>query len=337
MAGAIRIHYYVHGRGRGHATRAQAVIARLREAGCRVSVFAGRDAEAVLRAPGVADEVHAVRSLLPGDGVRAAGLVPRRVAQAVAALRRAPADVVVSDGDLPGLLAAQLCRVPAVAVGHGLVFSHCQRPAELPRQAWQREARKARLSSLGSSRQVAVNFVPLQARGATTVVARPLLRPGLGPRDQDAAREGEVLCYFRDDNGAEAVRALLAAGARVQLFGRRDPGIAGARFVPLDPERFAEALPRARAVVSSAGSQLIAECVALGVPQFALYRADDDEQALNVAMLRHAGVGDGCDFGSLTAEQIERFLRHPPAPRQRADWPAPEVASAVWEQVRQLT
>ncbi|MCA9706868.1 MAG: hypothetical protein KDK70_13530 [Myxococcales bacterium] len=75
-----RIHYYVHGRGRGHATRSRAVIDRLRAAGHEVVTFAGADALPLLRDHG---PTRPVRSLLPQDG---RGL-PRRLGARVEELR----------------------------------------------------------------------------------------------------------------------------------------------------------------------------------------------------------------------------------------------------------
>jgi hypothetical protein len=321
------LHYYVHGRGRGHATRAQAVVHALREAGFEVALFAGEDAYAALQGE---PNLRAVRSLLPGEGPnKLARLVASRAADARRLIRAELPVAVVSDGDWPGILGATLGRRPSVAVGHGLVFSHCERPSAMPLGPWRREGRKARASSMGSTRQVAVNFAPLRAKRASTLLARPSLRGGL-TRAPEAGEE--VVCYFRDDNGLGVLRALRELGASVRVFGGRDPDLAGVSHEPLDPARFSAALGEARAVVSSAGSQLISECAALGVPQFALYDASDDEQLLNVAMLTQANLGGGCALQEFAPSRLEDFFKTPHKPAQ--PWDAPEVAQAVLAQLR---
>ena len=78
---------------------------------------------------------------------------------------------------------------------------------------------------------------------------------------------------------------------------------AGIRHEPLSRERFSYVQRIARAVVASAGSQLISECVAHGTPLLALHAPEDDEQALNVAMLRQAGIGDGFPITELDQER----------------------------------
>lgn len=329
------VHYYVHGRGRGHATRSRAVISRLREAGLDVVAFAGEDAEPLLR-----DLVatHPVRSLLPTAGRQAPMLVAARVRAAVTALRRERADLVISDGDLPGTLAARVAGRPSIAVGHGLVFLCCARPPGAPAGPWRREALKAAVSTLGAERRIAVGFVPLPVRRGR--LARPSLEPSLAAATQRTT-DGPLLCYFRDGAPTALLERLAALQRPVILFATHDPGVPGIHHEPPSRARFVEALTSARAVVATAGSQLIGECVALGVPLLALHAEGDDEQQLNVAMLRDAGLGDGGPLPALDPSHLHAFLarlhallaRPPAAPPA---WAAPDVATAVLEEAEAL-
>ncbi len=321
-----RIHYYVHGRGRGHATRSRAVITRLLTAGHEVTAFAGRDAEPLLR-----DHVptRPVDSLLPDTGRRTLPLVISRVRAALHALRHERADLVVSDGDLPGMLAARAGRRPAIAVGHGLVFYCCARPSGLPAGRWRREALKAGASTLGAHRRVAVNFVPLPVRRGR--LARPALETSPATsRTSDAP----LLCYFRDGAPRSLLERLGALDLPVILFAPRDPAVPGIHHEPPSRDRFLSAQRRAAAVLATAGSQLMSECVAQGTPLFAVHAPGDDEQALNVAMLRDAGLGDGCPLPSLDDTYLREFLARPPS--QPLRWDAPDVATVVLEEVDDL-
>ena len=317
------IHLYVHGRGRGHTTRCLAIARALTAAGRPFRAFVGRDGVPMFSAAFPCTEVA---SLPPTPGRAALGLATR-VRDAVAEARRDGAQVVVSDGDLPGVLAANLLRRPAIAIGHGLVFSECRRPASLPAAPWLREAAKAAASSVGAGRCIAVNFVPLQPRTRRVVVARPSLDPALH-REPDPSG---VLCYFRD--GAPSVlRKLVSLGERPTVFATEDPGVDGVDFEPQSRARFIDALAKARVVVASAGSQLISECVGLGVPILALHHRDDDEQRLNAAMVRESGLGDGCSFDALSTRRLERFVRTPPTPPTRSHR-APDVAEAAMDAI----
>ncbi|MCA9711403.1 MAG: hypothetical protein KDK70_36530, partial [Myxococcales bacterium] len=232
-------------------------------------------------------------------------------------------------GDLPGVLAARALRRPAIAVGHGLVFYCCARPPELPADRWRREALKAGISTLGAHRRVAVSFVPLPLRRGR--LARPTLEHAAAtPRTPD----GPLLCYFRDGAPRELLVRLAALDAPVILFSTRDPGIPGIEHHAPSRARFLEVQRSARAVVATAGSQLMSECVATGTPLLALHAPDDDEQALNVALLRRAGLGDGCPLPELDDARLRRFLARPAAPPLA--WDAPDVAAVVLEEVHAL-
>jgi uncharacterized protein (TIGR00661 family) len=321
------IHLYVHGRGRGHATRALAVARALIEAGYDVHAFAGGDAYPMLRDAIACDEVE---SLPRRPSIRPRALLARRTGKAVAAIHRQHARLVIADGDLPAVLAARLTRRPIIAVGHGLTFSRCKRPSWLPKAPWWREALKAAASSPGASHYVAVNFVPLQPRGAKTTMARPAIDPSLR-RDPKATA---TLCYFRD-GAPEVLRLLAELGREPIVFAAHDPRIDGVTWHPPDRDAFIEALSHARVVVGSAGSQLLSECAGLGIPVFALHGRHDDEQWLNAIMVREAGLGDGCAFEALTLERLLRFVEHPPTPQQ-PQFPAPDVTHAVAEAVARL-
>ncbi len=321
-----RLHYYVHGRGRGHATRSRAVIERLRQAGHEVVAFAGRDAYALLREHA---QTRAVDSLMPGEGARASWRLLERVRQGHAALRDDRAALVISDGDLPGLLAARAGRRPSIAVGHGLVFYCCACPRGLPRGSWRREALKAGVSSLTAHRQIAVNFVPLAVRRG--VLARPSVE--LLPATERTP-DGPVVCYFRDGAPRSLLLLLADLQAPVIVFGATRPDVPGLGHEAPSRPRFVEALRSARAVIATAGSQLISECVALATPLLAVHDPHDDEQRLNAARLRHAGLGDGCPMPSLDRERLRAFLAR--RATRSSTWDAPDVATAVERSVREL-
>ncbi len=110
-----KIGYYVHGRGRGHASRALAIARTLREGGHELRIYGGGQAAELL---GGLPEHRPVRPIDRGLG----GVleVPRRVAKDLVEQARFRPDAIVSDGDVPSLLAARALGIPAVALGHDL-------------------------------------------------------------------------------------------------------------------------------------------------------------------------------------------------------------------------
>ncbi len=328
MAHTLDIHLYVHGRGRGHASRALHLVAGLEARGHRVQAFAGCDAVAVLR-----DHVPttAIQSLPPSASAQALARCCSRVRESVGRIVQDRPDVVVSDGDLPSLCAARLTGVPSVAVGHGLVFLVCARPSGLPRLPWWREAMKAGVASFGADRRVAVNFLQL-----------PLLDPGAvlaAPRSVDAPaalrREGGVVAYFRDGLDARLLGAIREVAPTAQVFAPRGPK----EVRRPDRDAFAQAFGQARAVIATAGSQLIGECVGSRTPLFAVYRRGDDEQRLNAEMLARTRLGRAARIDTVDATMLRAFLEsveRPRGPLPRIAVPMLDASIAVIDACEQL-
>ncbi len=283
-------------------------------------------------------ECERVRAVLPGlSPIDLVPLVWQRVRTAYRALQSEHAQVLISDGDAPSCLAARLARVPDIAVGHGLVFSHCRRPRGLPAWPWRREAAKSLVASFGSRFQVAVSLVALEPRRRTAIVAAPPLPGDLGSR---TGENDGVLCYFRGSDGDQVLQWLVQMGERPIVFAPHAPAVAGIDWRPLDRLSFMTALRRARYVVSSAGSNLIAECGALGVPQLALYPRDHDEQRLNIAMLKDFHVS-GAQLEGVQRHVVETFVRSLPSASARSHGPLPwaglpDVGDVVVDCVKQL-
>lgn len=297
------IHYYVHGRGRGHGTRTLQVVQTLEKAGFAVRIFAGEDPLAMIR------EVHPVEaaaSLLPGRPFQWPLLLRNRIRAARAAIREERPLSLISDGDLPSLLAARIENIPSLAVGHAEVFGQTKRPKSAPRIPWFKEKLVAKISAFSAQHHVAVGFVHTEPLNRRTHMAGPAVVPILrkSPSTMDA------VCYFRDDNGDQVVDTLLDLGLRVTLFTKTGTPYGNAAVRPLNRKEFLSALAQTRMVVASAGSQLISECTVSGLPLFALYRQNDNEQRLNVALLKTAGLGDGMCFENFTPARLRAFVEN---------------------------
>jgi hypothetical protein len=302
------------------------VIPALRDEGLRVRVFAGADAWPWLASLG---GVEPIDSLPPCTSARGLVLLARRIRAAVRALVHDEAALVISDGDVPGLWAAALAGRPRIAIGHGLLFDRFHRPRGVSPGPWRRERAKAWLSAAAATRCIAVSFCPLDRRDPSAVLAR-----SYDARPQAGRATGPVLCYFRDGVDPR-VLATIVRNAPLELFAPADPRIAGVRWHPLDPQRFADAMLGARCVVGSAGSQLIGECLALGLPLFGIHGDRDDEQRINVELLRRAGAGQGTPSGTVDHDELARFVVRPPSVRPPR-WTAPDVVAATLAATREL-
>jgi len=316
----MKLVYYVHGRGRGHAVRTLPIVEALQARGHQVRILGGGDAAPLL------GSIPGFRPVLVDR------LGPRffvRVAQDLVSLSRDRPDVLVSDGDAPSLVTARLLRIPTVAVGHGLVFSRCLLPEGLPARALSRERRRGMFAARLGVYAVAAHFLPIEPADPRTRVARPIRRESLFP---GALSDGHVACYFRDANGQAAVEFALQAGVPVRCFSEPRLQIPGADCFGFDVDRFTESLRSCAAIIGSSGSNLCAEAVMLGKPILALHRRGDSEQQLNGLLLARAGIGMTAEFETLRAETVREFLRRAGAGSfRRADLTAalPDTVTAM--------
>ncbi|KYF70581.1 glycosyltransferase family protein [Sorangium cellulosum] len=296
-----RIGYYVHGRGRGHASRALAITGALRERGHELRIYAGGQAAELL---GALPEHRPVRPIYPGVG----GVIelPRRVAKELVEQAGFRPDAIVSDGDLPSLLAARALGIRAVAIGHDLVFSRCRLPEGLPRLRVL-ACRRTTWASTRARHAVAVHFLPVEPEAPGTVVARPERRlPAAG-----AARDvepGAVVCYFSEYDARGALERIARAGRRVVAFGAPGVDVPGVTARPFDPDAFLAHLEAASAVVTTAGSNVLAECVLAGKPVLALHDERHHEQTLNALLAERAGVAVASPLLSLSPGVVARFF-----------------------------
>lgn len=296
----MQIAYFVHGRGRGHASRTLSIVESLLADGHEVLTFGGGDADDLLSG---LDGYESVVPIQPG--LRSTLAVPRRLSGDWQRLRSLAPDLVVSDGDGPSLVAARSLGLRTISIGHDLVFTRCRLPRGLPRWALNLERRSAFFATRMAKYGVAVHFLPIEPTEPNTVCARPSLRSVI---EGEITNGGHVVCYFRDRNGHDAVRSIVDSGAPAAVYGDPELEVDGAETHAFEPEKFAQALCSCLAVACSAGSNLLAEAVLLKKPVLALYKKRDSEQCLNALMVERAKVGVGCAFEDLEEKTVGRFI-----------------------------
>jgi uncharacterized protein (TIGR00661 family) len=153
------------------------------------------------------------------------------------------------------------------------------------------------------------SFYPVRARRPDVKVVGPLLRQAV--RDQVPRRGDHLLAYFNQGN--EQLRppilsALAQAGPPVHVYGSDRRGQEGSlTFLPLSNLPFLEDLASCRAVISTAGNQLIGEALYLGKPVCVLPECCA-EQRLNAAAVERLGIGMRVSARRFTAERLRTFL-----------------------------
>lgn len=133
------------------------------------------------------------------------------------------------------------------------------------------------------------------------------LRPEIveaNPHDGDY-----LLVYLRRKMAGNVLEALrqLKLPARVYGLGRQESSD-GLEFRAIDELQFVEDLAGCRAVVCSAGNQLVGEAQYLGKPVLALPETNNFEQAINAHFLRAGGGGDWVAPARLSVSFLKAFL-----------------------------
>lgn len=151
--------------------------------------------------------------------------------------------LVISDGDLPGMMRAKIGKIPSISISHGTTFTISKADWKDNdrdwRGAWSRQGYLNKATGYFSDWLIGTNFIPLEVTSENAVIARPPIRKEVvdagkirrlrQQRYLDAKNSGEemvwsmkknklVICYFRDKNGVHVVEILKELGFDVVVF-----------------------------------------------------------------------------------------------------------------------
>ncbi len=328
----MRIAYGVHGYGRGHATRALAAREALGQRH-EVHLFAGGDAYDLLAAQGPVTRVPCL-GLAYKDGRRSTRLtfennLPalldlwRRgpgVDRVLASMRDFAPDVVICDAEPWTNAAGQKLGVPRIGFDHFGVLVHCR--VALPWLDWI-ESMADRLAyrwlMRWPERVLVSSFFGAQPRRQGVKVVGPLL----GEQVQKfAPSEGKhLLVYFNQGSSQLSDRMLDALGSldgEVRLYGLGRVGEQGRlTFRAPSREGFLADLASCRAVLSTAGNQLMGEAMAYAKPVLVVAEATV-EQRLNAREIVRMGIGESLRPAQFDRTAILDFLSRTDAYAARA-------------------
>ncbi len=321
----MRIVYGVHGYGRGHASRTLAVLPHL-FARHQVLVLAGGDAYqamapeySVVRVPTLAfaygrgktgrrSNWHTFRHNLPAFlDLLCGGPTFQFVSEIV---REFAPDLVISDAEAWSSHVATAHRIPRISFDHIGIMAYC-RPqlAGLDRLSSWFDTACYRLLMGRPDRVIVSSFFDAPPLDPSVSVVGTL------PRDAVRAMqpsEGEhLLLYFNrgQDQFQNAVLAVLhELDCPVRIYGTPRRGRErNLTFLPPSNIPFLEDLASCRAVISTAGNQLVGEALFLGKPVL-VFPESCAEQRMNALAVERLGIGMKASFRRFTAPTIRRFL-----------------------------
>ena len=345
------VEYYIHGHGRGHASRGKTVVEALERIGYKVCVFVDEHVEGLVKSVGT--ETVSVKSLPIANSVNTVWetlkvFLFRYLTDADCSIcdrtKHSP-DLVISDGDFPGVWRASRAGIPAVALGHGYLFSTTEKPEHVSDYAWgHQKVLNGRTTGLAQC-TVDVSFVPLTPLDANrTVVAKPRLRDAILRTKRVPPTKKMVVVYFRDHGSGQRIfEELNASGYEVRAFGPEKLDTPYVHVRAFDEQDFITSMSEASAVIATSGDNLIAECMWLGIPLMAVYDAADSEQMLNAEMFERTGLGVASSFQSFTPQRLQHFLSQLPVFEAKAQegmlrtWEAPDTIDAALQCIQKVS
>ena len=329
----MRIVYGVHGYSRGHASRAGTVLSELVKQH-EVMIFAGRDAEKILSetyeinsVPVLAYEytdrgkisaLKTVRHNLPilTDLVRH-GKHFKRVKEM---MRSFDPDLVISDAEPFTNHVSRSLHIPLVSFDHFGIMVHCRPPLRWQDRLRSTLDRFAYRTLLGrSDKQLISSFYDAPTRTQNVQLIGPLLRDEVfevNPTDGN-----HLLVYF--NNGSYQVTPDVAETLRsldmpMRVYGTGFTGRDGPiDFRPTSNLAFLQDLASARAVISTAGNQLVGEAAYYGKAMLVLPE-DTVEQRMNATAVERLGIGQQISWTEFKPDTVRRFLERVPEFTARA-------------------
>lgn len=323
MKTRLRIAYGVMGYGRGHAMRTSAVLpALMREHD--ITVFAGDDAYDAL-----APLFPTVR--IPTLGYRyddaGAHSLTRTVSQNFSLMRellfggpgmdalerefRARGiQAVISDSEAYTHRMALRLRLPRISFDHVGIIAYCKPhfPAHLLAHGLRDAAGYRMLMGL-PERILISSFYRAEPGSDRVRIVGPMLRDEV--RAAQPTTGEYVLAYF--NKGEHQYRPALDRALRgldcpVIVYGTPYEGVRdNLEFRAPSRDGFIRDLAGCRAVVATAGNQLIGEAMHLGKPLLALPE-DAFEQQLNAHLIERMGIGARHSLRGVRSGDIEEFL-----------------------------
>ncbi len=324
----MRIVYGVHGYGQGHATRALTVLPDLTRRH-QVLILAGGDAYEALRRDYPVVRVPTLTYAYSKQTGRCStwqtgkrnlpmvldwtvhGPTFRRIADLI---KKHEAQCAISDAELWTHRVAARLGLPRIGFDHFGVLTYC-RPAmsRFDRLLSLRDVLVYRLLMGKAHRIIVSSFYNAPSAYEGVRVVGPLLRSEL--LDFEARRGDHLLAYF--NNGAtlfsDAIeQALRALDCPVIIYGTSRRGRQGRlEFRPRGNRDFIEALASCRAVISTAGNQLVGEAIHYGKPMLVMPE-DAVEQRVNAMAIEQLGIGMQVPRELLSEAVLRTFLDHEP-------------------------
>lgn len=321
----MRILYAVHGYGRGHATRTLAILPRLLLGNRSLLCLAGGDAWQALVHEYPVVQIPSLGYVYQSSTRRMSplGTARRNIPGAIDLWLGGPTfrfvqdvfedykpDIVISDAEPWSHQVAAMLQIPRISFDHFGLLVHC-RPA---------------LASTDRLLAIAQTWCYRRLMGTpdralvSSFYRTPVITPGVrltGTLLRTAVRaarpndDGHLMVYFNQglqQCPAHVLDELQSIGMPVRIYCReRSDRLGNLQFRLFDQHAFLDDLAGCRAIISTAGNQLIGEAMHLRKPVMVIPE-DCVEQRMNAAAVVAMGIGSSVTWSRLTAASMRQFL-----------------------------
>lgn len=320
-----KIFYSMAGEGRGHATRVRAVVEMLRHEH-EITLFAPAAAYALLSATyqGTGVRVRQIPGLLfhyrksridcrrtATEAVRYLSRLPQMVDSLVRHLRSERPDLVITDFEPALPRAAKRCGIPFISLDHQhflVVNDLSALPLKLRIHA-RLMAAVVRAYCSGQVETIVSSFYfpPLKPGFEGVVQSGIVFRPEV----LDATLEAgdHLLVYLKPHAAPHVLDTLRSSGIETRIYGLGTrPDKDNLRFRAISETGFLADLTSCRALIATAGNQLLGEALYLRKPVLALPESRHFEQIINSHFLRTGGGGDWLNAADFNPGRLQGFL-----------------------------
>ncbi|HJX06020.1 MAG TPA: glycosyltransferase family protein [Candidatus Nanoarchaeia archaeon] len=337
-----RILYSLAQNGRGHASRGYEIIRRLAEQGNKVMAFTGGDTYEPLevalkgmpnvslhRLPGFKCTYHKngkidyaktfsknVPTFMSSD------IVIKKLKNII---DKYNFDFAISDFEpfLPRAAKAKKLRFITIDNQHKLVFGKLSikkiRAKYFPSYLVSMGVIQS-AHPFGSKCIIASVFKPELKRkkiGKTRIiVVGPLIRDEIEKEKKSVTKNNFVLIYVKPVLEKAIIPLLKGVDANFVMYVAHPEKYRKTSRITYEAhsaEGFAKDMARCKAVISSAGEQLMSEAIYLGKPLFLMPEGGQFEQIFNGYCVKTAGFGDYKDIINVEKDDIASFLKNLPA------------------------
>lgn len=321
-----KIYYSIAGEGRGHATRARAVIEGLRQ-NHEIIIYTSDLALELLRPmyegtevqvreiPGLGFKYSASKKLdYVGTGLGSLSYIanlPALIRRHQADIEAEKPDLIITDFEPSMPRAARRCGVPFLSLDHQHVLAASDL-SSLPFRLrcygvlmglFVRLYYRNQIHTVVSS----FYFPPIKSSFKNVTQIGVLLRDEI--QNAPTTVGDHVVAYLRRFTTREVLEALAGCGREVRIYGLGErPDEGNLRFKKIDVHGFIDDLATSQALISTAGNQLVGEALYLGKPVLAMPEDGNHEQEINAHFLRESGAGIAVATRAMTPEIVRDFL-----------------------------